>query len=174
MQLRVMRPELNWEDFAWMREKWQGPFYIKGVLHPDDAANAVALGADGVVVSNHGGRQLDGAQATLDALPAIVDRVGARVPVLLDGGVRRGTDVVKALCLGATAVGIGRPYLYGLAVDGAAGVEHILRIFREEISRTLTLLGCESIAELNRSMLVRADATLENAEPGCQVSHRAT
>jgi isopentenyl diphosphate isomerase/L-lactate dehydrogenase-like FMN-dependent dehydrogenase len=156
-QLRIMRPELSWDDFKWIRDVWKGPLYIKGVLHPDDAMQAVELGADGVLVSNHGGRQLDSTQATLDALPAIVERLNGRVPVLLDGGVRRGSDVVKALCLGATAVGIGRPYLYGLAARGGAGVEHVLEIFREEISRTLTLLGCKSIDELDRSMLVPAD-----------------
>jgi L-lactate dehydrogenase (cytochrome)/(S)-mandelate dehydrogenase len=156
-QLRIMRPELGWDDFKWIRDLWKGPLYIKGVLHPDDAMQAVELGADGVLVSNHGGRQLDGAQATLDALPAIVARLQGRVPVFLDGGVRRGSDVVKALCLGAKAVGIGRPYLYGLAAAGGTGVEHILQIFREEISRTLTLLGCRSIDELDRSMLTRAN-----------------
>lgn len=155
-QIKVMRPELNWDDVAWMRDQWKGQFYIKGILHPDDAERAVAIGSDGVIVSNHGGRQLDGSQAALDALPAIVERLGGRVPVLLDGGVRRGTDVVKALCLGAAAVGIGRPWLYGLAVDGQAGVERILAIFKEEIARTLTLLGVGGVAELDRSMIVPA------------------
>lgn len=155
--LRLMRPELNWDDFAWMREAWPDrPLYIKGVLHPDDAARAVELGADGVVVSNHGGRQLDGAQASLDALPAIVDRVGGGVPVILDGGVRRGSDVVKALCLGATAVAIGRPYLYGLGAAGRPGVEHVLAILREEVQRTLTLLGCQSVHDLTREHVVPA------------------
>lgn len=152
-QIRVMRPELSWEDFKWMRDAWKGPLYIKGILHPDDADAALLLGADGVIVSNHGGRQLDGSLAALDALPAIVERVGARAPVLLDGGVRRGTDVVKALCLGATAVGIGRPWLYGLAVRQEAGVGHVLQILREEIARTLTLLGVGGVKELDRSML---------------------
>ena len=157
--LRLMRPELDWDDFAWMREVWPDrPLYIKGVLHPDDAARAVELGADGVVVSNHGGRQLDGTQATLDALPPIVERVAGSVPVILDGGIRRGSDVVKALCLGATAVAIGRPYLYGLAADGPAGVEGVLGILREEIQRTLTLLGCKSINDLSRAHLVPAAA----------------
>lgn len=155
MQLRLMRPELNWDDFAWMRERWKDrPLYIKGVLHPDDAQRAVDLGADGVVVSNHGGRQLDSVQASLDALPAVVARVGDRVPVMLDGGVRRGTDVVKALCLGATAVGIGRPFLYGLAVAGAEGVAAVLDTFRQEISRTLTLLGVQDLSELGPHHLV--------------------
>lgn len=163
VQMRLMRPELNWDDFAWMREMWPDrPLLIKGVLHPDDAEKAVSLGADGIIVSNHGGRQLDGALATLDALPAIVDRVGQTVPVHLDGGVRRGTDVVKALCLGATSVGIGRPYVYGIAARGRVGVEHVLEIFREEISRALTLLGCGHIDELNRSLLVPTGAPHEH------------
>jgi L-lactate dehydrogenase (cytochrome)/(S)-mandelate dehydrogenase len=153
-QIRVMRPELNWEDLRWMREQWHGQFYVKGILHQEDAERAVGLGVDGIVVSNHGGRQLDGAQASLDALPDIVAQVNKRVPVLLDGGVRRGADVVKALCLGASAVAIGRPWLYGLAVNGGAGVEQILAIFREEMLRTLTLLGCPSVSALDRSMLV--------------------
>jgi L-lactate dehydrogenase (cytochrome)/(S)-mandelate dehydrogenase len=161
--LRLMRPELNWDDFAWMREIWPDrPLYIKGVLHPDDAARAVDLGADGVVVSNHGGRQLDGAQATLDALPAVVDRVGGSVPVVLDGGIRRGSDVVKALCLGASAVAIGRPYVYGLAASGVAGVEHVLAILRAEVERTLTLLGCRSVSDLSKEYIVPT----RGSEPG--------
>lgn len=153
--LRLMRPELDWDDFAWMREVWHDrPLYIKGVVHPDDAARAVELGADGVVVSNHGGRQLDGAQASLDALPGVVERLGGSVPVILDGGVRRGSDVVKALCLGATAVAIGRPYVYGLAAAGRPGVEHVLSILRDEIQRTLTLLGCAGVGDLTREHLV--------------------
>jgi isopentenyl diphosphate isomerase/L-lactate dehydrogenase-like FMN-dependent dehydrogenase len=114
------------------------------------------LGADGVVVSNHGGRQLDQARATLDALPAVAAAVGNRGEVLLDGGVRRGADVVKALCLGATAVCIGRPFLYGLAVDGAAGVTTVLEILREEIQRTLTLMGVESLDQLGPEWLAPA------------------
>jgi isopentenyl diphosphate isomerase/L-lactate dehydrogenase-like FMN-dependent dehydrogenase len=154
MQYRFMRPELNWDDFSWMREEWRGPLYIKGVLDPDDAARAVDLGADGVVVSNHGGRQLDGAPASLAALPAVVDRVGQLVPVLFDGGIRRGSDIVKALCLGARAVLIGRPYVYGLAADGAAGVERVIEILKEELKRTMTLMGVSSIGELDRSLLI--------------------
>jgi isopentenyl diphosphate isomerase/L-lactate dehydrogenase-like FMN-dependent dehydrogenase len=154
-QLSLLRPEIDWDDFAWMREEWRDrPLFVKGVLHPADAAHAVDLGADGVLVSNHGGRQLDGALSSLDALPAIAEAVGGRVPVLLDGGVRRGSDVIKALCLGATAVGIGRSYLYGLAAHGEAGVGHVLEILREEISRTLTLLGCESVDDLSRDYLI--------------------
>jgi L-lactate dehydrogenase (cytochrome)/(S)-mandelate dehydrogenase len=126
------------------------------VLEPDDAAKAVdEFGAQGVVVSNHGGRQLDRCLASIDALPAIVDRIGNRAEVFLDGGVRRGTDVITALCLGARAVFIGRPYLYGLAANGQAGVRSVLEIFRDEINRALVLMGCPSVSALNRSWLIR-------------------
>jgi L-lactate dehydrogenase (cytochrome)/(S)-mandelate dehydrogenase len=152
----LMNPELAWDDIAWMRDRWPGPFYVKGVLHPDDADRAMRLGADGVVVSNHGGRQLDHARATLDALPAVAAAVGNRGEVLLDGGVRRGSDVVKAICLGATAVCIGRPFLYGLAVDGAAGVASVLEILRQEIQRTMTLMGASSLEELGPHWLAPA------------------
>ncbi len=155
----LMQSTLDWDDLAWMREEWKGHLYIKGVLDPEDAARAVDLGLDGVVVSNHGGRQLDFTPATLDVLPDIADVVGDRAEVLMDGGVRRGTDVVKALALGADAVLIGRPYLYGLAVNGEEGVAHVLDILREEIDRTLALMGLGSVAELDRSWVVpRASA----------------
>lgn len=159
-QYTMMRPELNWDDFKWMRENWDGPLYIKGVLDAEDAEIAVNLGATGVVVSNHGGRQLDGAVAALDALPAIADRVGQRAEVLLDGGIRRGADVVKALCLGADAVCIGRPYIYGMAARGSAGAEDVINIFRTEISRSLTLMGVHSVKELDRSWLLPANTPL--------------
>lgn len=157
----MMRPELTWDDFSVLRDHWDGPLYIKGVLDADDAARAVDLGATGVVVSNHGGRQLDGDVASLDALPAIAKRVGDRAEVLLDGGIRRGSDVVKALCLGAHAVLIGRPYLYGMAAAGPAGVEHIIEIFREEIRRTMTLMGVGKLDELNPDWLVPANTPLD-------------
>jgi isopentenyl diphosphate isomerase/L-lactate dehydrogenase-like FMN-dependent dehydrogenase len=159
-QYRMMRPELTWSDFAWMRQHWQGPLFIKGILSADDAQRAVDLGADGVVVSNHGGRQLDFAVAALDALPAVAHRVGGQAQVLLDGGVRRGSDVVKALCLGADAVCIGRPYLYGLAAGGPAGAEHVVRILREEVARCLTLMGVAELAELDESWLIPAGRTV--------------
>lgn len=155
-QQNLLRPDLVWDDFARIRDMWDGPVYLKGVLEADDAQRAVELGADGVMVSNHGGRQLDGAAAAIDALPAVVDRVGHRVPVYLDGGVRRGSDVVKALALGATAVGIGRPYVYGLAARGQAGVEHVLQILQEEIVRTLTLMGVADVTDLDRSHVQRS------------------
>jgi L-lactate dehydrogenase (cytochrome) len=156
-QYRFMRPELDWTDFEWIRDQWSGPLYIKGVLDARDAVRAVDLGATGVVVSNHGGRQLDGAVASLDALPAIAAAVKGRAEVLLDGGVRRGTDVVKALCLGATAVCIGRPYLYGLAARGPEGVSHVLQIFREEMARAMTLMGVARVADLDETWLLPAD-----------------
>jgi L-lactate dehydrogenase (cytochrome)/(S)-mandelate dehydrogenase len=162
-QYRFMRPELTWDDIAWVREQWTGSFLVKGICHPDDARQAVALGADGVVVSNHGGRQLDGAVATLDVLPSVVAAVGDRATVLLDGGIRRGTDVVKALCLGARAVCIGRPGLYGLGYGGASGVARLLETLRQEIERTLTLIGAPSVRALDRSWL--APAVLDR-EPG--------
>jgi isopentenyl diphosphate isomerase/L-lactate dehydrogenase-like FMN-dependent dehydrogenase len=154
-QRRVMQNDLNWADLEWMREKWSGPLLVKGLLDADDAERAVVqLGASGVIVSNHGGRQLDRAVATIDALPAIADRVGDRAQVYLDGGIRRGTDVVTALCLGADGVFIGRPYLYGLAAEGQQGVQRILEIFAEEIKRALILMGCEDVRQLDRSWLV--------------------
>ncbi|MCW5653219.1 alpha-hydroxy acid oxidase [Hydrogenophaga sp.] len=159
-QERFMQADLHWDDLAWMREQWKGPIYVKGLLDPDDAERAVdRIGVDGIVVSNHGGRQLDNVQASVDALPAIAARVGDRCEVLLDGGVRRGTDVIKALCLGARGVFIGRPYVYGLAADGEAGVRDVLAILRAEMERALVLMGCPSVAELDRGWLLPA--------PGC-------
>ena len=155
---RWMQGDLQWDDIAWMRDQWQGPLYVKGILDPDDAAKAVdGIGAQGVVVSNHGGRQLDRTLASIEALPAIAARVGDRAEVLLDGGVRRGTDVVTALCLGADAVLIGRPYLYGLAAAGEDGVAAVLELFRGEIVRALMLMGCPSVRDLDRGWLIGED-----------------
>jgi isopentenyl diphosphate isomerase/L-lactate dehydrogenase-like FMN-dependent dehydrogenase len=142
-----------WDDINWMRERWTGPLLVKGVLSGDDAVLAADAGADAVIVSNHGGRQLEGAPATLRVLPEVVEAAGDRLEVLLDGGVRRGGDVAKAVALGARAVLIGRPYLYALAAAGEAGVERMLEIFRTELSRTLTLMGCHSVSDLDRSWL---------------------
>ncbi len=153
---KVVRPDMVWDDVARMRERWAGAFMVKGILDPDDAERAVAIGADAIVVSNHGGRQLDGAQATLDALPAIAERVGGRLTVILDGGIRHGTDVVKALALGADATMIGRPALYGLATAGQSGVEGILEILRAELTTTLTLMGVAAVDELDRGHLLPA------------------
>jgi L-lactate dehydrogenase (cytochrome)/(S)-mandelate dehydrogenase len=155
---KVVRPDMVWDDLARMRERWDGPFMVKGILDPDDGERAIAIGADAIVVSNHGGRQLDGAPATLDALPAIAARVGGRATVLLDGGVRRGTDVVKALALGADAVMIGRPALYGLATAGQSGVEGVLEILRTELETTLTLMGVAAVADLGRDHLLPAES----------------
>jgi len=154
----LMMNELDWDDIAFIRDRWSGPLYIKGILDPDDAALAVdRIGADGVVVSNHGGRQLDRALARIDALPAIAQRIGDRAEVYLDGGVRRGTDVITALCLGARGVFIGRPFLYGLICEGESGVRSVLEIFREEIKRNLILMGCPSVADLNLNWLFKSN-----------------
>ena len=140
-----------WDDLHWIREAWNGPLVIKGVHTADDARRAVDAGAQGIVVSNHGGRQLDGVAATLQVLPEVVQAVGGQVEILLDGGIRRGTDVVKALCLGARAVLVGRAYAYGLGAAGQAGVGRAIEILRTGILRTLKLLGCPSASALDRS-----------------------
>ncbi len=145
------RVSFTWDDLPWIRETWPGPIVFKGVLTGDDARRCVDNGAAAVVVSNHGGRQLDSSPATLRVLPEIVDAVNGRAEVLLDGGVRRGADVVKALCLGACAILIGRAYAYGLGAAGEAGVRRALEILRADLVRTLKLLGCASIAGLDRS-----------------------
>lgn len=150
---RQVDPSVSWADLAWFRSLWAGPLLLKGVLTASDARLAVEHGVDGVVVSNHGGRQLDGAAASVEALPEVVDAVGARAEVLLDGGVRRGADVVKALALGARAVMIGRPYLYGLASAGEAGVARVLQMLRTEIDKALGLVGVPRVADLDRAIL---------------------
>jgi L-lactate dehydrogenase (cytochrome) len=144
---------VTWDDLASMVEEWGGPFSIKGVLRPEDAVRAVDAGVRGIIVSNHGGRQLDHAPAAIDVLPEIVDAVRDRGEVILDGGIRRGTDVVKALALGARACMIGRPYLYGLAAGGQAGVERALELLRSEVHLAMMLLGCASVKALNRGYL---------------------
>jgi L-lactate dehydrogenase (cytochrome) len=143
----------SWDDVGAIRRAWSGPLLVKGVLTAEDAARALATGADGVVVSNHGGRQLDGAPATMRALPAIVDAVAGKGAVVLDSGVRRGSDVVKALAAGADAVMIGRAYLYGLAAGGQAGVARVLDVLEAEMVRTLVLMGCPSPGDLDRSWI---------------------
>src|SRR5262249_2405910 len=126
------RPSLSWDDLAFLRERTRLPILLKGILHPADASAALEHGMDGVVVSNHGGRQVDGAIATTDALPGVVEAIGGRAPVLLDSGVRSGADVLRALALGASAVGLGRPYVWGLAVAGENGVREVIRNVRAD------------------------------------------
>jgi L-lactate dehydrogenase (cytochrome)/(S)-mandelate dehydrogenase len=150
----IDRATFAWEDLEWIREQWPGAVYVKGLLDPDDAVRAVSIGCEGVVVSNHGGRQLDHSLASLEALPAIVDAVAGRAEVLFDGGIRRGTDVVKALALGASAVLIGRPQIYGLIVGGQQGVTDVLEILRAEVDRALLLMGVPGVQELDRSRLI--------------------
>ncbi|WP_026416878.1 lactate 2-monooxygenase [Actinomadura oligospora] len=149
-------PSLTWDDLAFLREHWDGPIALKGIQHPDDARRAVDTGTDGVIVSNHGGRQVDGAVASLDALPAVADAVGGQISVLFDSGVRTGADVAKALALGAEAVLLGRPYAFGLALDGEAGVRHVVRCVLAELELTLALSGHRTVSELSLDLLVRA------------------
>ena len=144
---------VSWRDLEWIREAWGGPIVVKGVHTSDDARKAVDAGADAVVVSNHGGRQLDGVAATLHVLPEVLEEVGDEVEVLLDGGVRRGADVAKAVALGAKAVLVGRAYAYGLGAAGREGVAKVLEILRTELERTLKLLGCPSVHDLDASYL---------------------
>ena len=147
----LARAAVTWNDLRWIQETWRGPIVVKGVLTAEDAQLAVDHGAAGIVVSNHGGRQLDGVPATLKVLPQIVNAVGGRTEILIDGGIRRGADIVKAICLGARGVLIGRAYAYGLAAAGYDGVARALDILRTDVERTLRLLGCASITELDRS-----------------------
>ena len=146
-------PSLSWRDVEWLRSITKLPIVLKGIMAPEDGVLAVEHGAAAVVVSNHGGRQLDGGEPTLFALPRIADAISGRIPLLMDGGVRRGTDVVKALCLGATAVMIARPYLWGLAIGGQRGVADVLGLLRAEVERTLALLGRPTISALERSAI---------------------
>ena len=147
------KADVTWDDFAWIRDAWGGPILVKGVHRPDDARRAVEAGADGVIVSNHGGRQLDGVPASLSMLPGVLDAVNGRIEVLMDGGIRRGSDIVKALCLGARAVLIGRAYVYGLAAGGHAGVARAIDILRTDMIRTMKLLGCPSVTQLGRDFI---------------------
>jgi L-lactate dehydrogenase (cytochrome) len=147
----LARSAITWADLRWIRELWRGPIVIKGVLTSEDARHAIDEGAAAISVSNHGGRQLDGAPASLRALPEVVEAVQGRAEVWMDGGIRRGTDIVKALCLGARAVLCGRAYAYGLAAAGEAGVDRAIEILRTDLERTLRLLGCASVAQLDRS-----------------------
>jgi isopentenyl diphosphate isomerase/L-lactate dehydrogenase-like FMN-dependent dehydrogenase len=144
---------VSWADLSWIRKLWDGPIVIKGILTAEDARRAVDEGATAVVVSNHGGRQLDEVYPSIRALPEVVAAVGSQTEVLMDGGIRRGSDIVKALCLGARAVLVGRAYAYGLAAGGYAGVARAIEILRADVERTLRLLGCPSVAELDESYI---------------------
>jgi 4-hydroxymandelate oxidase len=149
----VVLPTFDWDELAWLRSVCPVPLLVKGVLRADDALRAVDAGCDGVWVSNHGGRQLDTSVTAADALPAIADAVGSRTVLVVDGGVRRGIDVLKGLALGADLVAIGRPALWGLAVDGADGVQHVIELLRDELSLAMALAGCSSLAEITHDLL---------------------
>jgi L-lactate dehydrogenase (cytochrome) len=153
VSVSLAQSAVTWADLSWIRKLWDGPFVIKGILTAEDARRAVAEGASAVVVSNHGGRQLDEVYPSIRALPEVVAAVGTQTEVLMDGGIRRGSDIVKALCLGARAVLVGRAYAYGLAAAGHEGVARAIQILREDVERTLRLLGCPSIAELDESYI---------------------
>jgi L-lactate dehydrogenase (cytochrome) len=146
-------PSITWTDLAWVREQWPGPLVIKGILDPDDARDAIKHGVDGIVVSNHGGRQLDGAMSTARALPAIADAVAGRIPVLVDGGVRSGLDVVRMLALGADFVLLGRAWAYALAADREAGVAHMLKLIGAEMRTAMALTGCVKASAIGRELL---------------------
>jgi L-lactate dehydrogenase (cytochrome)/(S)-mandelate dehydrogenase len=150
---QLLDPNASWRDMEWLRKIWDRPLLIKGILSPDEARRAVDLGVDGLIVSNHGGRQLDSAPASLEALPGVLDAVAGKVPVLMDGGVRRGADVIKTLALGARACLIGRPQLWGLSVGGEEGVSWVLGCLRGEIDRAMALCGCERLADVDASLL---------------------
>jgi L-lactate dehydrogenase (cytochrome)/(S)-mandelate dehydrogenase len=154
----LLDPTMSWADVEWIRREWDRPFLLKGVLHPEEARRAVAMGVDGLIVSNHGGRQLDAAPAGMAALPAVLDAVEGEVPVLVDGGIRRGGDVVKALALGASACLVARPHLWALAVAGEAGVAWMLEILRRDVDRAMGLCGVERIADIDRALIFREHA----------------
>jgi 4-hydroxymandelate oxidase len=147
------REPVTWRDVEWLRSIARRPLFLKGILDARDAERAAGAGADGIIVSNHGARNLDTVPATIDALPEVAQRIAGRVPILFDGGIRRGTDIVKALALGAKAVLIGRPYAFALAAGGADGVARAVAILREELVTAMALLGRPSIAALDRSVL---------------------
>jgi L-lactate dehydrogenase (cytochrome) len=149
-----MKVSIDWDDAARLVEEWGGPFAVKGVMSVDDARRCVDIGASAIMISNHGGRQLDGSRAPFDQLPAIADAVGGQIELIVDGGVRRGTHVLKALAAGATACSGGRMYLYALAGAGRAGVTRAMRLIRDEIERDMRLMGCSKLDQLKQSMLV--------------------
>lgn len=146
-------PSNTWDDVEWLRGQWDGPLVLKGVLHPDDARRSADIGVDGVIVSNHGGRQVDGSIAALEALPDVVAAVGDGMPVFFDSGIRTGSDALKALALGARAVFVGRPYVYGLGLAGEDGVRHVLRCLLAELDLTMALTGCANLADVGTDTL---------------------
>jgi isopentenyl diphosphate isomerase/L-lactate dehydrogenase-like FMN-dependent dehydrogenase len=150
---KTKNDSLSWDDFGVLRDMWPGKILVKGILTPRDAELAVARGADGIIVSNHGGRNFDSSMAPIEALAPIVDAVGERTTVIVDSGFRRGSDVVKALAIGAKLVMVGRATLWGTTVGGEAGAARAINFYREEISRTLAYLGCRGIADLNRDCI---------------------
>jgi isopentenyl diphosphate isomerase/L-lactate dehydrogenase-like FMN-dependent dehydrogenase len=150
-------------DIRWIRERWKGKLVLKGIMRGDECPQLIDLGVDGLVVSNHGGRNLDCVRATINILPEVIRAVDGRAEVFIDGGIRRGTDVVKAMALGARACLIGRPYMFGLAVGGEAGVARVLEIFRTEIAQTMGLLGCPTVTDIDPS-LVLSDRLAEEAD----------
>jgi lactate 2-monooxygenase len=147
-------PALTWEDLKFLREHTKLPILLKGILHPDDARKAVDYGMDGIIISNHGGRQVDGSISTFEALPKIAEAINKRIPILLDSGVCGGADVFKALALGASAVCIGRPYVYGLTLAGEEGVKQVLRNFLADFELTMGLAGCKNSSEISHEALV--------------------
>jgi L-lactate dehydrogenase (cytochrome)/(S)-mandelate dehydrogenase len=153
---QMLDPSLSWRDVDAIRKYWSGPLILKGIMNPEEAREALSHGVDGLIVSNHGGRQFDGAASGIEALPAVVSAVGGHIPVLVDGGVRRGSDVLKALALGASACLIARPQLWGLAVAGEAGVTRVLEIFRNEIDRNMALCGASRIADVDAGLVYRS------------------
>ncbi|HTQ98886.1 MAG TPA: alpha-hydroxy acid oxidase [Candidatus Acidoferrum sp.] len=146
-------PSVTYDDLAWMIEQWGGPFLVKGLVSAEDARRVVDIGATGVMLSNHGGRQLDHSISPITALPAVVDAIGGKADIIVDGGVRRGTDIIKALCLGATACSIGRAYLYGLGAGGQPGVDRAITLLQAELKRAMMLLGCNDVKKLGRQYL---------------------
>jgi L-lactate dehydrogenase (cytochrome) len=146
-------PAMSWKDAEYCIKRWGGPFAIKGLMSVEDAKRAVDIGASAILLSNHGGRQLDGSRSPFDQLPAIVDAGDGKLEIILDGGIRRGTHVLKALSLGATACSFGKGFLFALGAGGQKGVEHILKRMKDEITRDMILLGCKSIKELNKSKI---------------------
>jgi L-lactate dehydrogenase (cytochrome)/(S)-mandelate dehydrogenase len=155
----LLDPAMSWDDVDSLRKQWKGPLILKGVLNPDEAKRALDHGIDGIIVSNHGGRQLDGAASGLGALPGVAAAVEGRIPVLVDGGIRRGADILKSIALGANACLMARPHLWGLAVAGEAGVRHVIEIYARELDRAMGLCGASSIPAIGKHLLLQKGRT---------------